>query len=38
MSDHYWLSEAQFDRIKPHFMPSHDEPQLANVVHHDVLA
>ena len=28
MSDHYWLSEAQLNRIKPHFPRSHGVPRV----------
>ena len=28
MSDHYWLSEAQIERIKPHFPLSHGVPRV----------
>ena len=28
MSDHYWLSEAQLNRIKPYFPRSHGVPRV----------
>ena len=28
MSDHYWLSEAQIERIKPYFPRSHGVPRV----------
>jgi transposase len=28
MSDQYWLSEAQLDRIKPYFPRSHGRPRV----------
>ena len=28
MSDHYWLSEAQLERIKPYFPQSHGRPRI----------
>jgi hypothetical protein len=28
MSDHYWLSEAQLERIKPYFPQSHGKPRV----------
>lgn len=28
MSDHYWLSEAQLERIKPYFPRSHGRPRV----------
>jgi transposase len=28
MSDHYWLSEAQLERIKPYFPQSHGRPRV----------
>jgi len=28
MSDHYWISEAQLERIKPHFPRSHGVPRV----------
>ena len=39
MSDHYWLSEAQLNRIKPYFPRSHGVPRvderrvLSGVIH-----
>ena len=28
MSDHYWLSQAQLERIKPYFPTSHGMPRV----------
>lgn len=28
MSDHYWLSEAQIERIKPYFPRPHGVPRV----------
>jgi len=28
MSDHYWLTEAQLERIQPYFPRSHDMPRV----------
>ena len=28
MSDHYWLSQAQLERIKPYFPRSHGVPRV----------
>ena len=30
MTDHYWLSEAQLNRIKPYFPRSHGVPRVAD--------
>lgn len=30
MSDHYWISEVQFERIKLHFLYSHGRPRVDN--------
>ncbi len=28
MSDHYWLTEPQLERIKPYFPRSHGKPRV----------
>ena len=28
MSDHYWISEAQVERIKPYFPRPHGRPRI----------